>query len=343
MAIAIHTGFAMRVWEVQGSFGIDNLRLVEKPEPKAGPGQIVVAMKAASLNYRDLLHVTMGGAPLPLIPFSDGAGVVEQVGAGVSRVKVGDRVCPTFFQSWIDGPVTAEARNLALGGSVPGVLQEKMLLDAEGVIAIPDYLSFEEAATLPCAGLTAWRAIAVEAPIDAKSTILVQGTGGVSIFALQFAKAIGAKVIATSSSDEKLERAKKLGADYLINYKTTPEWGKKALELTNGRGADVVVEVGGENTLGKSLEAVRVGGSIVVIGVLGGFMNNIFIPALFGKNAKLVGISVGSREQFASMTKAMDGWKLKPVIDSTFAFDQVPDALRAMQAAGHFGKICVKF
>src|SRR5690242_10945360 len=203
--------------------------------------------------------------------------------------------------------------------------------------------SFEEAATLPCAGLTAWRAIAVEAPIDAKSTILVQGTGGVSIFALQFAKAIGAKVIATSSSDEKLERAKKLGADYLINYKTTPEWGKKALELTNGRGADVVVEVGGENTLGKSLEAVRVGGSIVVIGVLGGFMNNIFIPALFGKNAKLVGISVGSREQFASMTKAMDGWKLKPVIDSTFAFDQVPDALRAMQAAGHFGKICVKF
>ncbi|HEX7725370.1 MAG TPA: NAD(P)-dependent alcohol dehydrogenase, partial [Rhizomicrobium sp.] len=204
-------------------------------------------------------------------------------------------------------------------------------------------LSFEEAATLPCAGLTAWRGIAWEAPIDARSTILVQGTGGVSIFALQFAKAIGAKVIATSSSDEKLERAKKLGADYLINYKTTPEWGKKALELTGGRGADVVVEVGGENTLGKSLEAVRVGGSIVVIGVLGGFVNNIFIPALFGKNARLIGISVGSREQFASMTKAMDGWKLKPVIDQTFAFDQVPDALRAMKAAGHFGKIGVKY
>jgi NADPH:quinone reductase-like Zn-dependent oxidoreductase len=332
----------MLVWELN-AVGIDNLKLVEKPGPKPGPGQIVVGMKAASLNYRDLLHVTMGGAPLPLIPFSDGAGVVEQVGAGVTRVKVGDRVCPTFFQSWIDGPVTAEARNLALGGSVPGVLQEKMLLDAEGVIAVPDYLSFEEAATLPCAGLTAWRGITWEAPIDAKSTILVQGTGGVSIFALQFAKAIGAKVIATSSSDEKLERAKKLGADYLINYKTTPEWGKKALELTGGRGVDVVVEVGGENTLGKSLEAVRVGGSIVVIGVLGGFVNNIFIPALFGKNARLIGISVGSREQFASMTKAMDGWKLKPVIDQTFAFDQVPDALRAMKAAGHFGKICVRY
>lgn len=333
----------MRVWEVQNAFGIDNLKLVEKAEPKPGPGQIVVAMKAASLNYRDLLTVKMGGAPLPLIPFSDGAGVVEAVGSGVTRVKVGDKVCPTFFQSWTEGPVTAEARNLALGGSVPGVLQEKMLIDAEGVTKFPDHLSFEEAATLPCAGLTAWRAIAVEAPINPNSTILVQGTGGVSIFALQFAKAIGAKVIATSSSDEKLERAKKLGADYLINYKTTPEWGKKALELTNGRGADVVVEVGGENTLGKSLEAVRVGGSIVVIGVLGGFTNNIFIPALFGKNAKMIGISVGSREQFAGMNKAIGGWKLHPVIDKTFSFEQVPDALRAMEAAGHFGKICVTY
>lgn len=333
----------MRVWEVQNAFGIDNLKLVDKPAPTPGPGQIVVAMKAASLNYRDLLTVKMGGAPLPLIPFSDGAGVVEAVGSGVTRVKVGDKVCPTFFQSWVDGPVTAEARNLALGGTVPGVLQEKMLIDAEGVTKFPDHLSFEEAATLPCAGLTAWRAIAVEAPIDARSTILVQGTGGVSIFALQFAKAIGAKVIATSSSDAKLERAKALGADYLINYKTTPEWGKTALELTNGRGADVVVEVGGENTLGKSLEAVRVGGSIVVIGVLGGFTNNIFIPALFGKNAKMIGISVGSREQFEGMNKAIAGWKLHPVIDKTFSFAQVPDALRAMEAAGHFGKICVTF
>ncbi|MGN6514820.1 MAG: zinc-dependent alcohol dehydrogenase family protein [Rhizomicrobium sp.] len=331
----------MRVWELN-AVGIGNLKLVERPEPKPGPGQVVVAMKAASLNYRDLLHVKMGGTPLPLIPFSDGAGLVEAVGSGVTRVKAGDRVCPTFFQSWPGGPITAEARNLALGGSVPGVLQEKMLIDAEGVIAFPDYLSFEEAATLPCAGLTAWRAIGVEAPIDAKSTILVQGTGGVSIFALQFAKAIGAKVIATSSSDEKLERTKKLGADHLINYKTTPEWGKKALELTGGRGADVVVEVGGENTLGKSLEAVRVGGSIVVIGVLGGFTNNIFIPALFGKNARMIGISVGSREQFAQMNAAMDRWKLHPVIDKVFGFEDVPDALRAMEAAGHFGKICVK-
>ncbi len=263
--------------------------------------------------------------------------------AGVTRVKVGDRVCPTFFQSWESGPVTAEARNLALGGSVPGVLQDKMLLGAEGVIAVPDYMSFEEAATLPCAGLTAWRAIAVEAPIDANSTILVQGTGGVSIFALQFAKARGAKVIVTSSSDDKLQHAKKLGADYLINYKTTPEWGKEALKLTNGHGADVVVEVGGENTLGKSLEAVRVGGSIVVIGVLGGFMNNIFIPALFGKNAKLIGISVGSREQFAQMIEAMDGWKLHPVIDSSYSVRTGAQRYCAMQGAGHFGKIVVTY
>jgi NADPH:quinone reductase-like Zn-dependent oxidoreductase len=277
------------------------------------------------------------------VPFSDGAGVVSAVGAGVSRVKVGDRVCPLFFQSWLEGPVKAESRNKPLGGPLDGVLQEHMLLIADGVSKIPDYMSFEEAATLPCAGLTAWRAIAVEAPIGPGDTILVQGTGGVSIFALQFAKARGAKVIATSSSDEKLERAKKLGADYLINYKSNPEWGKEALKLTDGRGVDVVVEVGGENTLGKSLEAVRVGGAIVVIGVLGGFTNNILIPLLFSKNARMIGISVGSREQFDSMTKAMDGWKLKPVVDKVFQVGQVQDALKLMQAGGHFGKICLKF
>jgi NADPH:quinone reductase-like Zn-dependent oxidoreductase len=258
-------------------------------------------------------------------------------------VKVGDRVCPLFFQTWLEGPVKAESRNHPLGGPFDGVLQQHMLLSADGVSKIPDYMSFEEAATLPCAGLTAWRAIAVEAPIGPGDTILVQGTGGVSIFALQFAKARGAKVIATSSSDEKLERAKKLGADHVINYKSNPEWGKEALKLTNGRGVDVVVEVGGENTLGKSLEAVRVGGAIVVIGVLGGFTNNILIPLLFSKNARMIGISVGSREQFDGMTKAMDGWKLKPVVDKVYPVGQVQDALKLMQAGGHFGKICLKF
>lgn len=334
----------MKVWANQDAFGIDNLKEVERPEPVPGAGEIVVDMKAVSLNYRDLITVLTGvGNRPPLVPFSDGAGVVTAVGPGVSRVKVGDRVCSLFFQSWFSGPVTAEARSKPLGGPLDGVLQQRMKLIADGVSKIPDDLSFEEAATLPCAGLTAWRAITVEAPIGPGDTILVQGTGGVSIFALQFAKALGANVIATSSSDDKLERAKALGADHLINYKTNPEWGKEALKLTDGRGVDVVVEVGGDNTLTKSLEAVRVGGSIVVIGVLGGYTNNIFIPALFGKNAKMIGISVGSREQFDDMAKHMAEWKMHPVVDKVFPVDQVQDAVKLMQAGGHFGKICLTF
>lgn len=334
----------MKVWANQDAFGIDNLKEIERPEPEPGPGEIVVNMKAVSLNYRDLLTVIMGaGNKLPLVPFSDGAGVVSAAGPGVSRVKVGDRVCSLFFQSWFSGPVTAEARSKPLGGPLDGVLQQRMKLIADGVSKIPDTLSFEEAATLPCAGLTAWRAITVEAPVGPGDTILVQGTGGVSIFALQFAKAMGASVIATSSSDGKLARAKALGADHLINYKTNPEWGKEALKLTGGRGVDAVVEVGGDNTLSKSLEAVRVGGSIVVIGVLGGFTNNIFIPALFSKNAKMVGISVGSRDQFDDMVKHMAAWKMRPVVDKVFPVDQVQDALKLMQAGGHFGKICLTF
>jgi NADPH:quinone reductase-like Zn-dependent oxidoreductase len=333
----------MRVWEIQDAYGLDHLKLVERAKPAPKKGEVLVAMKAASLNYRDLLTVkgVGGGYPLPLVPFSDGAGEVVATGEGVTRVKAGDRVCPLFFQSWLEGPVGDLSR--ALGGSVQGVLQEFLAIDAEGVSKIPTYLSWEEAATLPCAGLTAWRAIAIEAPVGPGSTVLVQGTGGVSIFALQFAKARGARVIATSSSDEKLAHAKTLGADRTINYKTTPNWGAKARELTGGRGVDVVVEVGGENTLAQSFDAARIGGSIVVIGVLGGFASPIFIPALFGKNLRVIGITVGSREQFDGMTKAMDGWKLKPVVDKTFAFDKLPQALELMQAGGHFGKIAVAF
>jgi NADPH:quinone reductase-like Zn-dependent oxidoreductase len=266
---------------------------------------------------------------------------VTAVGAGVTRVKPGDKVCPLFFQSWLSGPVTAEARFKPLGGPLDGVLQQTMLLDAEGVSKYPAHLSFEEAATLPCAGLTAWRAVAIEAPVGPGDTVLVQGTGGVSIFALQFAKARGAQVIATSSSDEKLQRAKALGADHLINYKTTPDWGAKARELTGGKGVDLVVEVGGENTMGQSIDAARVGGHIVVIGVLGGYSSPIIIPVLFSKNLHIHGITVGSREQFDDMAANIDKWKLKPVVDRRFAFGELPAALRLMQAGGHFGKIVV--
>jgi NADPH:quinone reductase-like Zn-dependent oxidoreductase len=334
----------MKVWEIQNAYGIENLHEVDKPEPKPGKGEIVVAMKAASLNYRDLLTVIGygGGYPLPLIPFSDGAGEVTAVGTGVSRVKPGDKVCPLFFQSWLSGPVTAESRNRPLGGPLSGVLQQRMLLEADGVSKYPAHLSFEEAATLPCAGLTAWRAVAVETKVGPGQTVLVQGTGGVSIFALQFAKAMGAKVIATSSSDEKLTRAKALGADHTINYKTTPDWGRAAREWTGGKGVDVVVEVGGENTLNQSFDAARVGGAVVVIGVLGGFSSPVMIPVVFGKNLHIHGISVGSREQFDDMCAHIEKWKLKPVVDKSFAFDKLPDALRLMQAGGHFGKIAVQ-
>jgi len=333
----------MKTIEVQNDWGIDHLNMVEQPEAKPGPGQIVVAMRAASLNYRDLLTVEgKGGAKLPLIPFSDGAGEVIALGDGVTRVKKGDRVCPIFFQTWIDGPVSAPKRAKALGGSAPGVLQEKMLLDAEGVTPVPAHLSYLEAATLPCAALTAWRGLVNEAQVKPGQTVLVQGTGGVSIFALQFAKAMGCKVMVTSSSDEKLAHAKQLGADNLINYKTTPDWGKAAVAAT-GSGVDCVIEVGGADTFNQSLEAAKVGGSVVVIGLLSGVAQKIFVNTIFGKNLHIHGISVGSREQFEAMNAFITQHKLKPVVDQVYPWLKVRDALKAMKDAGHFGKICLEF
>lgn len=336
----------MKAWQIRGEYGIDRLACVDLPAPSPGQGQVVVAMRAASLNYRDLVTVRgIAGAKAPpaLIPFSDGAGVVDAVGPGVRGIAVGDRVAPTFFQSWVDGPVTAEARAQALGGSLDGVLQERIALRADGVVKIPDGMTFEEAATLPCAGLTAWRAVAVEAPVGPGQTVLVQGTGGVSIFALQFAKALGARVIVTSSSDAKLDRARALGADHGINYVATEDWAAEARRFTGGRGVDVVVEVGGEDTLQQAMAAARVGGRIVVIGVLSGFGSTIPLPVLFSNNLHLIGISVGSRAHFVDMLAHIERWRLQPVIDRTFAFDEVPEALRTMESGRFFGKLCVRF
>ncbi len=335
----------MRAWQVEGEWGIDHLKMIETEARRPGAGEALVRMRAASVNYRDLLTVQgMGGTRrLPLIPFSDGAGEVIAVGEGVTRVKAGDKVCPMFFEGWIEGRPDAYKRSRPLGGPLPGVLQEEFVAKADAVSPIPKGWSFEEAATLPCAGLTAWRALMVEGELKAGETVLVQGTGGVSIFALQFAKMAGARVIVTSSSDEKLERAKALGADETINYKTQPEWAKAALELTGGAGVDHVVEVGGAGTLNQSLEAAKVGGRIEVIGVLSGFSQQIAMPTLFGKNLRMIGLSVGSREMFEGMVAAIDKAGMKPVIDKTFTFDQLPDALRCMKDAGHFGKICVSF
>jgi NADPH:quinone reductase-like Zn-dependent oxidoreductase len=310
----------MRVWEIERAWGIDQLRPVERPSPKPGPGEIVVRMRAASLNYRDLLMVEgKAGGKLPLIPFSDGAGEVAAVGAGVTRVRAGDRVCPLFFQSWLAGDVGAKSRAAALGGSVPGVLQEEMLLSAEGVAKIPAGFSFAEAATLPCAALTAWRALAVEGGLASGQTVLVQGTGGVSIFALQFAKLRGARVIVTSSSAQKLERARALGADDLIDYRQTPRWAKAALEPSG------------------------VGGHVLVIGVLSGLPGPVDALTVFRKNLRVIGISVGSREQFEAMVAAIEAHKLKPVIDRRYPVDRVGDALHLMKSGDHFGKICLEF
>ena len=334
----------MKVWQVAREWSIDGMELAEQPVPEPGAGEVAVRMRAASLNYRDLLTVQgKGGVTrLPLIPFSDGAGEVIAVGDGVTRVNVGDRVCPMFFPSWFDGGPSAANRRLALGGTRPGVLQEVMVSSAEGVTRIPSHLSFVEAAALPCAGLTAWRALFEEAQLRPGETVLVQGTGGVSIFALQFAKLAGATVIVTSSSDEKLERAKALGADHSINYRAVPEWGKAAADWAGG-GIDHVVEVGGKDTFRQSIEAARVGGTILVIGVLSGFAQEIAIPSIFSKNLHVTGLSVGSRKMFEGMASAIARSGLSPVIDRTFGFGEVPEALRLMERGGHFGKIAIEF
>jgi NADPH:quinone reductase-like Zn-dependent oxidoreductase len=331
----------MRAIVLESAYGLENLKIVEKPDPKPGPGQIVVAIKAASLNYRDLATVTAPSGRIPFIPCSDGAGVVTAIGEGVSRVKVGDHVASLFFQTWLAGEATQKALSGALGGTLDGVLQEKLLLSEQGVTPIPAGYSDEEAATLPCAALTAWRGLVIMGQVKSGDVVVLQGTGGVSIFALQFAKAAGATVIITSSSDEKLQRAKELGADHLINYRSTPDWAKEVRRITSNRGADHVVEVGGAGTFEQSLRAIRIGGKIAVIGVLGGWVKDLNVASIFATNAVINGITVGSREHFKSMTRAIEANGIKPVIDQRFPLGEARAAFESMKAGSHFGKIVV--
>jgi NADPH:quinone reductase-like Zn-dependent oxidoreductase len=335
----------MKVYEVR-QFGIENLVVVKRDEPQPRAKEVVVKFHAASLNYRDLqfvLGVYNPKARLPAVPFSDGAGEVVAVGADAKRWKVGDRVCPIFMQAWLEGQLSVQVRRTTLGaGDLDGVLREYGAFDENGLIEIPGHLSFEEAATLPCAAITAWNALAVSGKLQAGDTVLTLGTGGVSIFALQFAKMHGARVIVTSSSDKKIERAKHLGADETINYRKTPDWDKEVLRLTNGIGVDHVVEVGGAGTLAKSVNSVRIGGQIAVIGGLA--PSGTFDPRrILMKAARMQGILTGSRRMFEEMNKAIVGNRLKPVIDKTFAFKDAPEALRFMESGSHFGKIVVGF
>jgi len=333
----------MLAMAIQDAYGIDNLKPLERDVPKPGPGQVLIKMKAASLNYRDLATVKseFGGAyPLPLVPLSDGAGEVIEVGEGVRRVAVGDQVAPNFFQGWFSGkPTPAMLGATALGGPIDGCAQEYMCLSAEGVTKAPKGYTPEETASLPCAALTAWRAIVTEGQVKPGDTVLVQGTGGVSIFALQFAKAAGATVIATSSSDEKLERVKALGADMTINYKATPDWATEARKLTGGEGVDHIVEVGGAETFQQSIMAAKLGGHIGVIGILSGVMKDLNVAAIFSQNLHITGITVGSRAFFEDMVKAIEANDIHPVIDKTFPLTEAQEALRLMDRGGHFGKI----
>lgn len=335
----------MQRYIIDGKWGLENLRQVESPDPTPGPGEVVVAVKACSLNYRDWLMVQgkyNSRLALPFVPLSDGAGEVIAVGEGVTRVQTGDRVAGIFNQSWEAGEPSHERLRTTLGGPLDGMLTQKALLPERGVIRVPDHLSWEQAATLPCAGVTAWSAISKYGNLKPGETVLLQGTGGVSIFALQFAKLFGARVIITSSSDEKLARAKELGADETINYNENPDWHKAVRALTGNVGVDHVVEVGGAGTLEKSLKAARIGGSIYVIGVLAGNASPLNILPILMSTIRLQGITVGSRDDFEAMNRAISAGGIAPVVDKVFEFGDAVAAFEHLASGRHFGKVVVR-
>jgi NADPH:quinone reductase-like Zn-dependent oxidoreductase len=334
----------MRGFRLHAFGAADALRREDLPDPSPGPGEVKVRIRAASVNYRDLL-VARGHysrhLPLPLVPLSDGAGEVVEVGPGVSRVKPGDRVAAAFMTGWIDGEPSEDKARTALGGAVNGVLAEARVFPAESLVLFPDHLSYEEASTLPCAAVTAWHALMVGRGLRPGDIVLVQGTGGVSLFALQFARLAGARVIATSSRDDKLQRVRALGASDGINYKTSPDWDSAARALSGGHGVDHVVEVGGAGTLGKSLRAVRYGGRISLIGVLSGGGDAGVVPILM-KNVQVQGIFVGSRAMFEAMNRAIALHGLRPVVDRVFEFDEAPAALKYLESGAHVGKVVIR-
>jgi NADPH:quinone reductase-like Zn-dependent oxidoreductase len=336
----------VKVWTVDGGFGLDQLTPAQRPSPDPGPGQILLRMKAASLNYRDLLMIRghyNPRQPLPLVPCSDGVGEVLAVGPGVTRFAVGDRACPIFAQAWIGGEPDADAGRSTLGGPIDGTLQQLMVVHEQSAVHPPAHLSDEEAACLPCAGVTAWRALVTEGGVKSGDTVLTLGTGGVSLFAVQIAKMLGARVVVTSSRDGKLARAKALGADHGINYRRDTAWGKSVAKWTEGRGVDLVMELGGAGTLNQSLRAVRVGGTISLIGVLDGASGEVPLTRILMRGVRVQGVFVGNRQDFEALNRALTAHPdVRPQVDRVFGFDEVPAALDYLSQGVHMGKVVVR-
>jgi NADPH:quinone reductase-like Zn-dependent oxidoreductase len=335
----------MKTLEIQ-AFGLDGLAWKDRDVPKPGPGEVLVRMQAFSLNYRDLRVVQGLYNPkmkLPMVPLSDGTGDVAEVGPGVTRFKSGDRVAGIFMQDWIEGEIDDRKWKSALGGGIQGVASEYCIFRESGLISVPNHLSPEEAATLPCAAVTAWNAMFESSSIKPGETVLALGTGGVSIFALQLARMAGARVIITSSRKEKLAKAMELGANDGINYVENPDWDKAVRELTGGIGVDHVIEVGGAGTLARSMKAVRTAGTISLIGVLThGSQSEVNPAPVLMRHLRVQGVYVGSRQMFENLLRAVNLNKLKPVVDRVFDFQETREALAYMESAGHLGKICLR-
>lgn len=336
----------MRAYQIVDDWDIENLTLRDIPKPEPGPGQVLLRMRAASLNYRDLVVPQRGyGAftgELPLVPVSDGVGEVVELGPGVEGLQLGDRVCPLFMPLWQAGEPDLQAITRSRGGPLDGVMVDYMAVDATGVAAVPEHLSDEQAATLPCAAVTAWNAVMEQSQVGPGDRVLIQGTGGVSLFALQFARMAGAWVMVTSSSDEKLERARQLGADAVLNYVGTPQWGKPARLAAGGDGFDHIVEVGGAQTLEQSLRAIRPGGTLSLIGVLSGGTVDLRLGQVVTRRVRLQGVTVGHRQSFEAMCRAIAQHRSEPVVDRVFAFEQLREALEYLRSGAHFGKICLR-
>lgn len=335
----------MRVYQLHPHDGFAALTMVERDRPSLGPGQVRVRVHAVSLNYRDLgiaRNPKIRDRQPPLVPVSDGVGEVIEVGASVTRFRGGERVAALFFPAWPDGELSAAVHASALGGAVDGMLAEEVVLDERALVAIPAHLSYEEAATLPCAGVTAYHALFEAAKIGPGHTVLVQGTGGVSIFALQLAKAAGARVIVTSKSEAKRARATSMGADFVVDYIATPEWGKAAFEWTGRRGVDVVVEVGGPGTFDQSVVALRYGGTMSILGVLTGGRGEINTYGIFHKGLSVRGVYVGSARMAEALNRALEVNAIHPVVDKVFAFDEARAAYEYLASGAHFGKVVIR-